>query len=132
MKHTLLALFFFLSYTMFSQTTEEWNYLHKGLKIQQESGLDMKAGYSFKKINTGQVKNSINVSMNYLVSSVGKNVAISVIFEYPDKRKLYFAIPLTNSYYVDTYFQFLKQLSATELSVLSYALSSIHFTLKLE
>ena len=55
-KHKILlsmkTIFFTLAFTLFfvishSQTTmTEYNYLIKGYKIQQESGLDMKKGYS--------------------------------------------------------------------------------------
>mgnify|MGYP001803655980 CR=1 FL=1 len=42
-----------ISFTSFSQTTEEeFNYLTKGYKIQLESGLDMKKGYSIKDYGT--------------------------------------------------------------------------------
>lgn len=51
-KLQLFALLFTLSVAAIAQTTEtEYNYLTKGYKIQLESGLDMKKGYSFK--NTG-------------------------------------------------------------------------------
>jgi hypothetical protein len=44
----LLNLLLILSFELFSQTTqEEYNYITKGYKVQIESGLDMKKGYSF-------------------------------------------------------------------------------------
>ena len=42
-----------ISSLVFSQTSmEEYNYVTKGLKIQKESGLDMKLGYSIQVIDT--------------------------------------------------------------------------------
>jgi hypothetical protein len=39
-----------------SQTTlEEYNYLTKGYKVQIESGLDMKSGYSFENVTESKV-----------------------------------------------------------------------------
>lgn len=46
MKYLLTASLLAFSLVVFGQTTmEEYNYLTKGYKIQQESGLDMKRGY---------------------------------------------------------------------------------------
>jgi hypothetical protein len=46
-----------ISLTSFSQTTEEeFNYLTKGYKIQLESGLDMKKGYTIKDYGTWGTK----------------------------------------------------------------------------
>lgn len=40
----------------FAQTTqEEYNYITKGYKVQLESGLDMKKGYSFKDLGNSTV-----------------------------------------------------------------------------
>jgi hypothetical protein len=53
MKKIVLILTVFISNLCFSQTTgttiEEFNYLTKGYKIQIESGLDMKKGYTLNK-----------------------------------------------------------------------------------
>lgn len=50
MKKIIILLFVIGTYcNLFAQTTqEEYNYLTKGYKIQLESGLDMKKGYSLK------------------------------------------------------------------------------------
>ncbi|WP_421799825.1 hypothetical protein [Haliscomenobacter sp.] len=41
-------------------TQEEYNYVTKGYKIQQESGLDMKKGYSIKLYPETQTNGSVN------------------------------------------------------------------------
>ena len=53
---TLFGLILTLSVTAIGQTTEtEYNYLTKGYKIQVESGLDMKKGYSLKDVGEWSV-----------------------------------------------------------------------------
>ena len=52
MKHIVIA-FLLLTTFVNAQTTEtEVNYLTKGLKIQLESGLDMKKGYTIKDVDS--------------------------------------------------------------------------------
>jgi hypothetical protein len=53
MKSIFLLVLFLFSLHSFSQTsTEEYNYVTKGLKIQMESGLDMKKGYVLEAMDT--------------------------------------------------------------------------------
>jgi hypothetical protein len=47
---TLLSMLIFLGVGSAQTTQEEYNYLTKGYKIQVESGLDMKDGYTLKPI----------------------------------------------------------------------------------
>lgn len=67
MKLFTLLLLFFTSLT-FSQTTlEEYNYLTKGYKIQKESGLDMKRGYSMRDVSKYSFSDSSReVNFKYL------------------------------------------------------------------
>lgn len=52
MKNLLLLGLVLSSLCLFGQTTmEEYNYLTKGYKIQMESGLDMKKGYSMREVD---------------------------------------------------------------------------------
>lgn len=61
MKPTLTLLAFFSITCIWGQTTlEEYNYLTKGYKIQIESGLDMKKGYTLKDL--------VTVSTQFLVT----------------------------------------------------------------
>lgn len=53
MRLVLLLAITLLTVNIFGQTTEEeYNYVTKGYKIQLDSGLDMKKGYSFKDIDS--------------------------------------------------------------------------------
>ena len=46
MRNIFILLFTFMAFALSAQTTlDEYNYVTKGYKIQQESGLDMKRGY---------------------------------------------------------------------------------------
>lgn len=55
-KIAMIAAFTFCGYTFAQSTTqEEYLYMTKGLKIQLESGLDMKKGYKLKKISRNHI-----------------------------------------------------------------------------
>lgn len=60
MKYLLITAVVLLSFYVSAQTTmEEYNYLSKGYKIQMESGLDMKKGYTIREIGEwGSTKSS--------------------------------------------------------------------------
>ncbi|HCV42138.1 MAG TPA: hypothetical protein DGH68_01545 [Bacteroidetes bacterium] len=47
-----LVLMFFSSQGQAQTTLEEYNYATKGYRVQIESGLDMKKGYTFEEINS--------------------------------------------------------------------------------
>jgi hypothetical protein len=50
------ALFVLVASRGWSQTTlEEYNYLTKGYKVQIESGLDMKSGYTFENVTESRI-----------------------------------------------------------------------------
>jgi len=54
----LMLTFFFSTNLLFGQTTqEEYNYITKGYKVQVESGLDMKKGYSLTDLGDWGLKN---------------------------------------------------------------------------
>jgi hypothetical protein len=58
MKHLFILMVLIMPFTLRGQvsgtTLEEYNYLTKGYKIQVESGLDMKKGYTLKKLNDNE------------------------------------------------------------------------------
>lgn len=60
-------------------TEEEYNYITKGYKIQIESGLDMKKGYSFKDITPGY-------SLFWDNGKIERNVKFKALFRDGEER----------------------------------------------
>jgi hypothetical protein len=56
---TLLAVIFTVTNSYGQTTQEEYNYITKGYKVQMESGLDMKKGYSFIEFGNWGLKHGI-------------------------------------------------------------------------
>jgi len=78
-------------------TIEEYNYLTKGYKVQIESGLDMKKGYTF--IDIGQVKQgSYSFDIKGLIREAKKEVAgiLVVAKSGISGRTYYVCIPINN------------------------------------
>ena len=87
------------NYTLLKTTTEEYNYISKGYKIQIESGLDMKKGYDVKPIykNTfsiNKIERSVAIKGLYrnenpespcalLVETLRKDTGYSILFCVP-------------------------------------------------
>jgi hypothetical protein len=64
-QNLLIACFVLLSTGAFAQTTlEEYNYLTKGYRVQIESGLDMKKGYTFSDIPSFRISYSNGVAID--------------------------------------------------------------------
>lgn len=80
MKGVIILLFITLASTLSAQTTmEEYNYLTKGLKIQIDSGLDMKKGYAIDTI----YDNELTLCALLRLKPSGKEVAAYLIMLYP-------------------------------------------------
>ena len=106
----ILVLLFFLSFALHSQTspagsaenisttTEEYNYLTKGYKIQLSSGLDMKQGYSFERlaiITKGRYKFDFQA---FFRSESNQLAGIMIIANSEvSGRDYYLAMPIENS-----------------------------------
>lgn len=104
-KLILTSVFAIVSVVCFSQTTqEEYNYITKGYKVQIESGLDMKKGYSFKdlqggKTTKGSEKRSCSLKALYRDGS-DKACAIMIIYkrtDISDGVQYYFCVPSMNA-----------------------------------
>ena len=77
-------------------TGEEYNYIVKGYKVQIESGLDMKKGYSLKDIIEDSYDGRI-VVFKELIKEEKDLRAIMAIFTGRDGITNYFCIPLGNN-----------------------------------
>lgn len=134
---TLLSLAFLMVCTItFAQgtTQEEYNYVTKGYKIQQESGLDMKKGYSIKNypVKIDGVVSSSNgfrtETQKILVQSAGlyreaepKPCAIIITYQNFNKNSVeYFCIPTFNAPYVlwEAHYQRMREYANDAKSVI--------------
>ncbi len=110
MKRTILLLAFTLITNLsFSQTNEnqnkeikgttieEYNYMTKGFKIQQSSGLDMKSGYSIDNI-ASIVRGNYTFSFNALIRVEEKELAGILIIanSQVSGRDYYLGMPMNN------------------------------------
>jgi len=96
-----ISFFFLVSINLFAQQTteEEYNYITKGYKIQIESGLDMKKGYTLKDL--GMWALNFNQEGNRQVTFKGlyrdgslKPCAIMMIYQRPSTSHFdYYCIP---------------------------------------
>ena len=94
----LTAICLLASYLASAQTSlEEYNYLTKGYKMQIESGLDMKKGYSFKEI--AQYKNQKRTcTFKGLINDAShKQVGTLAIYQAANGLTYYFCIPALGS-----------------------------------
>lgn len=106
MKIKILYFILFISYNLFGQekaseliytTTEEYNYLTKGLKIQVDSGLDMKKGYVLDYFYGGNDSN-YNFQFAYLIKTddnVIKGISVK-IYSQVSKNDYYLCIPIND------------------------------------
>lgn len=99
-KYYFLLLFFIASHINQAQscktlgtTSEEYNYVAKGYKVQIESGLDMKKGYEFKDVYAAEIDGR-KIVYRELIKD-GKDLrAIMAIFTGKNGQTNYFCIPL--------------------------------------
>ncbi len=109
MKHLLLLLFLVSSSTLVCQldsmlvravptTMEEYNYMTKGYKIQVESGLDMKKGYSFKDMGEHKIGNYV-FNVKKLIRENQRELAGTLIISHGEisGKTYYTAIPVNNA-----------------------------------
>lgn len=105
MKKTILLFALILITNLsFSQTTEnngttleEYNYMTKGFKIQQSSGLDMKKGYSFNNIDN-ITRGNYSFSFNSLIRTNENQLAGILIIanSQVSGRTYYLGMPINN------------------------------------
>jgi hypothetical protein len=92
-------------------TTEEFNYLTKGLKIQLENGLDLKKGYKIEEIDKARVA-SRSVILSKLSRISDNSIAAYLLRYQKDEYSAveYICIPHPNSSQVikDLFFESLK------------------------
>ena len=88
-------------------TQEEYNYITKGYKVQTESGLDMKQGYSLIRLGewslTSGVENRECVFQGLLRDGQTKPCAIMMIYhrtDIPNGQTWYICIPTPNAKYL--------------------------------
>ena len=102
MKKTLflaLSLMIFALSGISQTSMEEYNYITKGYKVQQESGLDMKKGYEFEDLNTHKA-GIRTASLKKLVKvNAGKKqtAAYMIVYQKEQSPKEYFCIPSPKS-----------------------------------
>jgi hypothetical protein len=109
MKHFFLLLILMPSSTLFCQldstlvhaaptTMEEYNYMTKGYKIQVESGLDMKKGYSFEDMGEHKIGNYV-FTVKKLVRENERQLAGTMIISLAEisGKTYYTAIPVNNA-----------------------------------
>lgn len=85
-------------------TQEEYNYLTKGLRVQEESGLDMKKGYELKMLAYKKVNRYTFTSKIFIETATNIVKGISVKIESGVTNKAYYlVIPSTVGKYTDEY-----------------------------
>lgn len=87
-----------------STTIEEYNYLTKGYRIQKDSGLDMKSGYSFVNLST-KVRGSYTFFFKALKRDEKNEVAAILVQAYSDVsgKTYYLAMPFNNQMLKDKF-----------------------------
>lgn len=99
-KHLIFAFFvqIFSNSLIKAQTSvEEYNYLTKGYKIYQESGIDIKQGYSDVSVDIIEVGNRRAELKAFIKLSINKPVAYLLIYSYRNSlnelQKEYICVP---------------------------------------
>lgn len=137
----LFYLLLFISISVFSQnrntTIEEYNYITKGYKIQVESGLDMKSGYTLK-----NVKQNFSSTFKIAGIPVTRKTTFKVLYKDGEKTpcavmmicerkdtsyKEYFCLPSTNSDLWETFYKdYIKNLETEEANLSSNERTTLH------
>lgn len=105
MKNIIIAVLLLASLPLLSQTTqEEYNYLTKGYKVQIESGLDMKKGYTFTDYGVYEIKEGSQTRQcefkGLVKDGQTKPCAVLMIFkrtDIPNGTVYYICIPSANA-----------------------------------
>ena len=101
-------------------TKDEYNYITKGYKIQKESGLDMKKGYSFgslSKTTAGKYKIEVWKLYKHKENSIMIPKAIMLIVN----NAMYFCIPIENNELMNEYYRELQKYDSTFNQAISIA-----------
>lgn len=137
----LFYLLFLFSISVFSQkrstTIEEYNYITKGYKIQLESGLDMKSGYTLK-----NVKQNFSSTFKIAGLPVLRKTSFKVLYKDDEKMpcavmmicerkdngyKEYFCLPSANSNLWETFYEdYTKNLVTEEANLSSNERTKLH------
>ncbi len=144
MRKLFFALTALVSFSAFSQqqqwdaslpvgatTEKEYNYLTKGLKIQEESGLDVIDGYLLQNC-LEQKSGNYDFKIRYLVDKKDSSLkALSVIIRsYVSGKSFYLCVPLQNLNLTNQYWSALKQFEAPMAQTYAYVMSTL-FTTKI-
>jgi len=133
MKKLLLAILLFptlnFAQEKISTSEEEYKYLTEGLKIQQQTGTDLKSGYELEKIK--EVNSNgfiINYSyFNHISSNETRALSIILTKEKDKKDKVvYLCLPIDNS---DLFKRFCEETDKLGLSMKMYFDYSIYMML---
>ena len=117
MKLFLIILFSLFSYCSIAQqykqsfatSIEEYNYLTAGYKIQIESGLDMKKGYSFNNIaDKGLGAYSFNLKALIRDSSHQVAAMLIIVHSSVSGKDYYVCLPHNNQELIEKYWSFLN------------------------
>lgn len=87
-------------------TKEEFNYLSKGLKVQEESGLDMKSGYELANISVREIGAYLFEGSVFIEKkdNLYKAISIKVSSKTTKKTLHYLTLPLYGNEYRQQYF----------------------------
>ena len=115
-------------------TTDEYNYLTKGYRIQVESGLDMKKGYHFENIGEHQI-GTYRFTIKNLIREAENELAGILIITYSTTSGItyYTGIPIHNRKLMELYAQDISKwhgpLMASYCYLMSTYLSSYFYDL---
>lgn len=115
-SYLLISLTLISSFAFSQTTTEEYNYITKGYRIQLEAGLDMKKGYFFVEKTRASVKVNDDTRKGVLKGLYRKSgdstvlAAYMLIYQYNNEPAVYYCIPhpkssanIINQYISDLY-----------------------------
>ncbi len=96
-------------------TQQEFNYLNKGLRDQEEKGLDMKKGYQLENIGNREVGGYLFEGSVFIEEEFKTYKAISVKITLKSTRKVlhYLVFPLHGNEYSQQYFDRIWNFDAT-------------------
>jgi hypothetical protein len=118
----LLLLFVLMSIPALSQTTtDEYNYMTKGYKMQIEGGLDAKSGYTLTDMGSFIVDKYYSFTYKYLTRD-SDNTFIGVMISAKSGvsgNTYYWAIPVGNSQLLEKYYSDISELDKTMLLALT-------------
>jgi hypothetical protein len=97
-RATIIILLFLCTLSVKAQTTvEEYNYITKGYRIQLESGLDIKSGYSFRDLGEWQSSTRACNFKALIRKKTGQLAATLAVFRDANGRTYFLCIPTEKS-----------------------------------